>query len=163
MATPFLTQLLASQSPKTTSPSFLLPVIMAGPLPGRREPPPPSESWAAFCSPLWLPTSLRARVCAEHLHEEIKAKCFYSSGPLLERKDLLPGEAGLAPGLSISLPGSPPVSEGCPPPQTGHWALFLRTTGSQQGLEPGRHLDCFRVGVQGQERLQRPGGPGGCW
>lgn len=160
MATPFLTQLLAPQSPETTCLSFLLLVITAGPLPGSREPPPPSKLRAAFCSPLWLLTGLRAGVCAEHLHEEITTKCFYYSGPALGEEGSSPGEGGLAPGLSISLPGSPPVGEGCPLPQTGHWALFLRTTGSQQGLEPGRHLDCFRVGVQGQERLRRPGGPG---
>ena len=40
-------------------------------------------------------------------------------------------------GLSISLPGSPPVGEGCPPPQTGHWALLYGQQGARKVMNRG--------------------------
>lgn len=138
VATPFLSQLLASQSPETTCPGFLLPFITAGPLPGRREPPPPSESWAAFCSPLWLPTGLRARVCAEHLQEEIKAKCFYYSGPALGEKGSSPRRGGLGPGASASLCLAPLLSvRAAPHPRQVTGLCFYGQQGARKVVNRG--------------------------
>lgn len=137
VATPFLTQLLAPQSPETTCLSFLLLVITAGPLPGSREPPPPSKLRAAFCSPLWLLTGLRAGVCAEHLHEEITTKCFYYSGPALGEEGSSPGE-GAWPQASASLYLAPLLSvRAAPSPRQVTGLCFYGQQGASKVLNRG--------------------------